>query len=216
MPGKFRPHLGAVTAEAVSHHSEDLQVFHPCQEISLGHPVAFIQKRDPANAYETAQHMLLSAHCTCICMFAERAHYAFVVCAACGPRWTCVCGKTEKIWHVFCDITTVRIFWFCGTGDVPSVVRLLSAFVCSWTSGVSLWDWGGLRLRQSRDRAQVAPSGQKQYCAPADISSRPYFFFLSSFFPFGFLFHTCKVETETCVHSVLWQWWSWAPYWVMR
>lgn len=95
MPGKFRPHSGAVTTEAVSHHSEDLQVFHPCQEISLGHPVAFIQKRDPANAYETAQHMLLSARCTCICMFAERTYCAFVTLYVVLPERLFV-GKQRK------------------------------------------------------------------------------------------------------------------------
>lgn len=178
MPGKFRPHSGAVTAEAVSHHSEDLQVFHLCQEISLGHPVAFIQKRDPVNADETAQHMLLSARCTCICMFAESAYCAFVVNAACGPHRTSVCGKTEKMRHVLVTSLLLAFFDFLAQKKWPLSFAFHRMCVPGRQESHSEGETSGGRpsLRQSRDRAQVAPSGQKQYCTPAD---RPYLFSVS-------------------------------------
>lgn len=81
--------------EAVSSHSDELQVPHPCRETSLRHPVALMQKREPVNAKEAAQqrwrHMCRLA---CVCKTGARG--------GCGLRSACGChpvvclGKKQK------------------------------------------------------------------------------------------------------------------------
>lgn len=77
-----------VTAEPVSSHSGDLQVFHLCQEARLRHPVAFIQKCDPVNAKKSTNTCDTDAYCSCRCTCG-----CFVV-----PIRCLVCS----VWFVLC------------------------------------------------------------------------------------------------------------------
>ena len=73
----------------------DVQVFHLCQETSLRHPVAFIQKCDPVNAKKSTNTCDTDAYCSC-----RRKCGCFVV--------RIRCFYVQCVWFVLCVCLCLR------------------------------------------------------------------------------------------------------------